>query len=61
MIALDLLAAVKSSESDLNDTATTGSVPYGQLCINEDSEILKCLEVRDLKQFIRTRSRYFNY
>lgn len=61
MSTTNLIAALESGEFDIDDTAIMDSVPYFRVCMNDNHQMSKCTQIEDLKNFISTRSRNFNY
>lgn len=61
MSTSDLVAVMESDEMDLTDSATTDFLFYCRVCLNINHLASQCIQIRDLKDFIHTRNRSFNY
>lgn len=61
MSTSDVAGALEFGKRDLNNTATTASVTYFQMNINDDQQISKFLQTKDQTEFIRIWNRNINY
>lgn len=60
MSTSDLITAVESGGLDLNNPSEIESVPYCRVCMDYNHQISKYMQIKDLKESMRTRNRSFN-
>lgn len=60
MSTLDLVSDVQSFKLDLNDTAAIDFFSYCQVCMNGNHGTSQCLEIKDMKNIMRTCNRNYN-
>lgn len=57
----DVVAAVESGEFYLDYTASTDTMPFCWICLNDNHKTSGCQEVKNFTSFIRTRNLNFAY